>query len=196
MPLCRAPAPAAAAESVTQLLSQYGQVQLVRICARGNTSKLPGWLGKAVEAANLNVGHGEYALVEFGSEDECVACVTKTRNPDNWCAALGTRHACFLTLLMLLSGAGRCCGGHRRGGCAVGRSMRSLTCAVRCWPACPHRLRCCCCCAAAACCAVQPSAAARAWPPPQLALARRINHAASLGRRSGSLAQQAGREAR
>eukprot|EP00775_Hariotina_reticulata_P003902 gene3902-4156_t len=71
-------------ESVTQLLSQYGEVVMVRICARGNSSKLPSWLGKAVDAINLNVGHGEYALVEFSSEDDCVQCVDKTKNPDNW----------------------------------------------------------------------------------------------------------------
>jgi hypothetical protein len=72
------------AESVTQLLAQYGEVVMVRVCARGNSSKLPSWLGKAVDAINLNVGHGEYALVEFASEDDCVQCVDKTKNPDNW----------------------------------------------------------------------------------------------------------------
>jgi hypothetical protein len=73
-----------AAESVTQLLTQYGKVVMVRICSRGNTSKLPAWLAKAVDAINVTMAPGEFALVEFGSEDDCVACVTKTKNPDNW----------------------------------------------------------------------------------------------------------------
>lgn len=72
------------AESVTQLFAQYGQVAMVRICSRGSTGKLPSWLNKAVEAINMGVGNGEFALVEFASEDECVYCVTKTKNPDNW----------------------------------------------------------------------------------------------------------------
>jgi hypothetical protein len=72
------------AESVTQLLTQYGKVVMVRICSRGNTSKLPAWLAKAVDAINVTMAPGEFALVEFGSEDDCVACVTKTKNPDNW----------------------------------------------------------------------------------------------------------------
>lgn len=57
---------------------------MVRICSRGNTNKLPGWLNKAVDAINMTMAPGEFALVEFNSEDECVACITKTRNPDNW----------------------------------------------------------------------------------------------------------------
>lgn len=71
-------------ESVTQLLAQYGRVVMVRICSRGNTSKLPAWLAKAVESINVTMAPGEFALVEFGSEEDCVACVTKTKNPDNW----------------------------------------------------------------------------------------------------------------
>lgn len=72
------------AESVTQLFAQYGDVVMVRICSRGSTGKLPSWLNKAVESINMGMGHGEFALVEFGNEDECVHCVTKTKNPDNW----------------------------------------------------------------------------------------------------------------
>lgn len=72
------------AESVTQLFVQYGSVAMVRICSRGSTGKLPSWLNKAVEAINMGVGNGEFALVEFATEDECVHCVTKTKNPDNW----------------------------------------------------------------------------------------------------------------
>jgi hypothetical protein len=69
---------------VTQLFAQYGEIVMVRICSRGSTGKLPAWLNKAVEAINMGVGHGEFALVEFGSEEECVHCVAKTKNPDNW----------------------------------------------------------------------------------------------------------------
>jgi hypothetical protein len=72
------------AESVTQLFKQYGEVAMVRICSRGSTGKLPAWLNKAVEAINMGAGHGEFALVEFNTEDECVHCVIKTKNPDNW----------------------------------------------------------------------------------------------------------------
>jgi hypothetical protein len=82
MPLCHCVL--RPAESVTQLFAQYGQVAMVRICSRGSTGKLPSWLNKAVEAINMGVGNGEFALVEFASEDECVHCVTKTKNPDNW----------------------------------------------------------------------------------------------------------------
>lgn len=57
---------------------------MVRICSRGNTSKLPAWLAKAVDAINMTMAAGEFALVEFGSEEDCVTCVNKTRNPDNW----------------------------------------------------------------------------------------------------------------
>ncbi|WIA16383.1 hypothetical protein OEZ85_013077 [Tetradesmus obliquus] len=79
-------------ESVTQLLAQYGRVVMVRICSRGNTSKLPAWLAKAVESINVTMAPGEFALVEFGSEEDCVACVTKTKNPDNWRTSLRVRH--------------------------------------------------------------------------------------------------------
>eukprot|EP00878_Enallax_costatus_P000770 GHUV01000888.1.p1 GENE.GHUV01000888.1~~GHUV01000888.1.p1 ORF type:complete len:994 (+),score=425.46 GHUV01000888.1:1363-4344(+) len=79
-------------ESVTQLLSQYGEVVMVRICSRGNTNKLPAWLGKAVDAINMTMAPGEFALVEFGSEDDCVTCINKTRNPDNWRTSLRVRH--------------------------------------------------------------------------------------------------------
>lgn len=75
---------AAAAESVTQLFAQYGEVVMVRICSRGSTGKLPAWLNKAVEAINISWGQGEFALIEFGTEEECVHCVVKTKNPDNW----------------------------------------------------------------------------------------------------------------
>jgi hypothetical protein len=71
-------------ESATQLFSQYGQVIMVRICSRGSTGKLPAWLNTAVEAINLSLGHAEFALVEFATEEECIHCVAKTKNPDNW----------------------------------------------------------------------------------------------------------------
>lgn len=79
-------------ESVTQLFAKYGDVVMVRICSRGGTGKLPSWLNKAVEDINMGVGHGEFALIEFGTEDECVACVTKTKNLDNWRTSLRVRH--------------------------------------------------------------------------------------------------------
>lgn len=72
------------AESVTQLLSQYGEVAMVRICSRGSTNKLPGWLSKAVDAINMTMAPGEFALVEYGSEDDCIECINRTKNPDNW----------------------------------------------------------------------------------------------------------------
>lgn len=77
------------AESVTQLFAKYGDVVMVRICSRGGTGKLPSWLNKAVEDINMGVGHGEFALIEFGTEDDCVACVTKTKNLDNWWVCTG-----------------------------------------------------------------------------------------------------------
>jgi hypothetical protein len=81
---CICAAAVSCAESVTQLFAKYGDVVMVRICSRGGTGKLPSWLNKAVEDINMGVGHGEFALIEFGTEDECVACVTKTKNLDNW----------------------------------------------------------------------------------------------------------------
>ncbi|KAF8065578.1 LARP6B [Scenedesmus sp. PABB004] len=79
-------------ESVTALLAAYGAVAMVRICTPGNTSKLPAWLAKAVEAIAQTMAPGEFALAEYGSEDDCVACVAKTRNPDNWRTSLRVRH--------------------------------------------------------------------------------------------------------
>lgn len=76
---------------MTQLFAKYGDVVMVRICSRGGTGKLPSWLNKAVEDINMGVGHGEFALIEFGTEDDCVACVTKTKNLDNWYGGGGAR---------------------------------------------------------------------------------------------------------
>lgn len=65
----------------------------------------------------MGLGHGEFALVEFATEEECAACVTRTKNLDNWCVCCAVvgwwwlwclvgRHAALLGFLCGRPGCG------------------------------------------------------------------------------------------
>jgi hypothetical protein len=71
-----------APDSVSAQFSKWGKVELVRICSRGQTAKLPAWLAAAVHS--LTTADGVFALVEFATEEEAAKAVEGAKNPDNW----------------------------------------------------------------------------------------------------------------
>ena len=74
---------ACAAESVTQMFVRFGEVRMVRICTRAsNSTKLPSWLNTAVQALNCN--SPQFALVEFGTEEEANKAFDAFKEVDNW----------------------------------------------------------------------------------------------------------------
>lgn len=67
---------------MTAAFSKWGHVELVRICSKGQTAKLPAWLATAVN--NLTTADAVFALVEYETEEEAAKAVEGAKNPDNW----------------------------------------------------------------------------------------------------------------
>lgn len=76
-------------ESVAAAFQKYGKVELVRVCSKNQSQKLPAWLAAAVNS--LTCADAVFALVEFETEEEAAKAVEGYKNPDNWWAAVFKR---------------------------------------------------------------------------------------------------------